>query len=175
MFMKKHITSLLVITVFFICIIVFVIGEQFWSILSSLFFDASINEIVIERYFQKGIPNNHSFPAYIFITLKIILSLYFLMLVIKAFAFLKKMHSGKLIFKDQNNQIRFVGSGLIAYASIKYAFLVFFGIVFYKQPGVLVEGLSHLFSFYIIGKLLLLASSISSQAESYKTENDLTV
>lgn len=101
--------------------------------------------------------------------------MYFLMLLIKAFSVLRKMRSSEIIFKDQGKKIEFVGSGIIAYASIQFFINIIFGTTFFGDIWLISEGLIRLLLFCVVGKLLLLAASISLKAEDYKTENDLTV
>ncbi len=88
-----------------------------------------------------------SAAAYIFLFLKLILTNYFLILLVKAFQILKRIFYGNLILQSQGDKISFVGSGIIAYASIKYALYVLFGIVFFNDIGVLIRDISAFFLF----------------------------
>lgn len=172
--MKKHLTWLLIVTGLMILVVIFVICMIFWNIFQGLFLQSDINLFVEQQYFDHGTVHS-PLAAYIFLALKQIINFYFLMLLISAFRFQKKMRSGEFIFQDQGGKIKFVGSGLIAYASIKYALSVFFGYLFFDDLGTIVRGMSGLLLFCVIGKLLLLTATVSFKAEDYKTENDLTV
>jgi hypothetical protein len=136
---------------------------------------STVQFVVREEYFSKGVDVAPAYVGMIFIFLNLLVHLYLFDKLLLARKIVSKIYSGEIIYQNQSSDLKKVASGFIIFAKIKYSLLMITGVFFYADIHIFVTALPQFLLFYLLGKLILVIAIISSKSEILQQENDLTV
>lgn len=137
--------------------------------------ETSFSEKIKLDYFQDAKDTSSEIVAYVFIAIYLALHLFLLTKFALSNISIKALLKRGLIYKNQNKDLRNIGSGFILFAKLKYSLLMISGVFFYNDITVFIDALPQFLLFYVLGKILLMISLISAEGELIKKENELTV
>lgn len=130
-----------------------------------------------EYFFPKAWENfyNYKWQAAAFCIVYALLLGYLIFGIIRLYRCLTKIEKGQMFYSTQGNDFRKAGANIILFAKAKYVLFALMGWGFYGDPSVLYRQIPSFLAIYLIGKLILLISSMAEKGGFVQQENELTI
>ena len=137
--------------------------------------DDLLIEMIKGDYFLKSSNTPSVWVGALFIILITFLNIFLIFRLRLASQIIRKYQVGKILILGQSKSLKKVGSGFDYYSFLWYATHLIFGVFFFNDLTAFYKTLPYSLVFFLLGKVILILSTISAKAEVLKEENDLTV
>ena len=132
-------------------------------------------DILKSDFFSKSNDTPTIWIATVFLLLVILLNIFLIFRLRLASLIIRRYQVGKLLTSGQSKDLEKVGRGFDYYSFLWYATHLIFGVFFFNDLTAFYKTLPYALVFFLLGKVILILSTISAKAEILKEENDLTV
>ncbi|WP_442846908.1 hypothetical protein [Leeuwenhoekiella sp. H156] len=137
--------------------------------------DNVLIDILKSDFFSKSNDTPSVWMAAVFLLLIIVLNIFLIFRLRLASRIVRRYQVGKLLTLGQSKDLEKVGKGFDYYSFLWYATHLIFGAFFFSDLTSFYKTLPYALVFFLLGKVILILSTISAKAEVLKEENDLTV
>lgn len=137
--------------------------------------DEVLVDILKNDFFTKSNDTPSNYVAAVFLLLIIGLNVFLIFRFRLASKIIRKYQVGKLLTLGHSKDLEKVGKGFDYYSFLWYATHLIFGVFFFNDLTAIYKTLPYALIFFLLGKAILILSSISAKAEILKEENDLTI
>ena len=137
--------------------------------------DEVLIDILKNDFFSKSNDTPSIWIATVFLLMVIVLNIFLIFRLRLASQIIRRYQVGKLLSFGQSKDLEKVGKGFDFYSFLWYATHLIFGAFFFNDLTSFYKTLPYALVFFLLGKVILILSTISARAEVLKEENDLTV